>query len=300
MLQLTYTPALKTAVNNAVITKAATKRQQTEKEIRGFLVEGEKLAIKHECYVAKYVTKANLVQYQLLGEILAFTQDIFATNNVDKVVREMRKELTYVHKIKTQKNSTPLAIIVRYVTRTTRKNALIYSQVLSNAISANIKSADLPDYIKNNGGMNKICEKASKQLSAENAKKLYHLKTYYARKLLEERAENTPYAEFEIDKKRSSELHDVIHYGEYAYFVCQGAGHGKFKVIDAIAMDPDLENRLMERYFAFEQQALIGHCGAGNVESYLLGKFKEAIEKDNAIRSKGSSPLLDKFGYEIK
>ena len=295
MQQLTQTKALAIAVKSSLNSK-----QTKEAEIRAFLAKGESIVVKHEDYVAKYVTKANEDLYLLLADILAFAEDIFATNNADKIVKEMRTELTYRHKIKTQKNSTQLAIIVRFITRTSRKNALIYSQVLSNAISTNIKSTQLADYIKANGGINSIRDKANTALTTDNTKKLVHLKTYYARKLLEERASSSAYANFEIDKKRTSELHNAMRYSDLTYMVCKKDGLGKFTVIDAIAMNDELERKLLLQYYDFEAHALISHVGASNVESYLMEKFKEAIDADNAHRVKHGANLLDKFGYVIK
>lgn len=275
-------------------------KQLKEAEIRTFITQGECLAIKHENYVAQYVTKANEDLYLLLGEILSFAEGILATKNVGEIIKEMRSELTYTHKIKTQKNSSDLNIIVRFVTRTSRKNALIYSQVLGRALSLNIKSAELPQFIKANGGINKIREKAKNSLTSDQANKLASLQTYYANKLLEARAETSPYATFEIDKSRTSELHDITCHSEYVYMVCKKNGVGKFTVIDAVAMDKDLEARLLQRYFDYEQHSLKGYVGATNVESYLIAKFEEAIKADNEQRTKHGAPLLDKFACVVE
>ena len=188
---------------------------------------------------------------------------------------------------------------MRFVTRTSRKNALVYSQVLAKAISLNIKSANLAQYIKANGGINKIREKANSSITAAQANKLANLQNYYAHKLLEARAEASPYATFEIDKSRTSELHDIARHSDYVYMVCKKNGLGKFTVIDAVAMDKDLEAKILQRYFDYEQHALKGHVGGANVESYLLEKFEQAIQADNQIRAKHGAPLLDKFACVI-
>jgi hypothetical protein len=275
-------------------------KQLKEAEIRAFITQGECLAIKHENYVAQYVTKANEDLYLLLGEILSFAEGILVTKNARQIIKEMRSELTYTHNIKTQKNSTDLSIIVRFVTRTSRKNALIYSQVLAKAISLNIKSAELAQYIKANGGINKIRDKSNFTITADQANKLANLQTYYANKLLEARSETSPYATFEIDKARTSELHDIARHGEYVYMVCKKNGLGKYTVIDAVAMDKDLEARLLQRYFDYEQHALKGHVGGAGVEAYLLQKFDETIMADNEQRTKHGAPLLDKFACVIE
>jgi hypothetical protein len=295
MQQLTQTTALTQAVKTTLNAK-----QTKEAEIRAFMTQGECLAIKHENYVAQYVTKANEDLYLLLGEILSFAQGILATKNVGQIIKEMRKELRYTHKIKTQKNSTDLSIIVRFVTRTSRKNALIYSQVLAKAMSLNIKSAELAQYIKANVGINKIRENSNNSITADQATKLANLQTYYANKLLEARAKTSPYATFEIEKARTSELHDIARYSEYVYMVCKMDGLGKYTVIDAVAMDKDLEARILQRYFDYEQHALKGHVGSASVEAYLLQKFDETIMADNEQRTKHGAPLLDKFACVIK
>lgn len=294
MQQLAQNTTLVSATKSLISAK-----QSKEAEIRVFMTQGECLAIKHENYVAQYVTKANEDLYLLLGEILSFAEGVLANKNVGQIIKEMRSELTYTHKIKTQKNSTDLNIIVRFVTRTSRKNALIYSQVLAKALSLNIKSAELPQYIKANGGINKLREKSNNLLTSDQANKLSNLQTYYANKLLEARAVSSPYATFEIDKARTSELHDIAQYGDYVYMVCKKNGLGKFTVIDAVAMDKDLEARILQRYFDYEQHALKGHVGSTNVEAYLMTKFEETIEADNEQRAKHGAPLLDKFACVV-
>ena len=294
MKQLKQTPALTQAV------KASQNAKQTkESEIRAFLTQGECLAIKHENYVTHYVTRANGELYLLLAEIMELAECIFATKNVTQIVKEMRKELKYTHNIKTQRNSSELSIIVRFVTRTSRKNALIYSQVLAKAISLNVTSAELAEYIEDNGGINKIREKSSVSLTSDQSKKLASIHTYYANKLLEARAKESPYATFEIDKARTSELYDVSCHSQYVYMVCKKDGLGKFTAIDAIAMDQDLEKRILQRYFDYEEKKLESHVGSSNVQAYLVEKFELAINAENARRAKYGQPLLDKFAQII-
>jgi hypothetical protein len=172
--------------------------------------------------------------------------------------------------------------------------------VLAKAISLNIKSAELAQYIKANGGINKIRDKANSTITADQASKLANLQTYYANKLLEARAEASPYATFEIDKARTSELHDIARHGDYVYMVCKKNGLGKYTVIDAVAMDKDLEARILQRYFDYEQHALKGYVGGAGVEAYLLQKFDETIMADNEQRTKHGAPLLDKFACVVE
>jgi hypothetical protein len=87
----------------------------------------------------------------------------------------MRKSLKDNYSIKTQANTTTTALVVKYVTRASRKTAHVYGKVLDIAIADGITSDGLVEYIKSKGGIDKVrkavvsAETAREQAQAQKA-----------------------------------------------------------------------------------------------------------------------------------
>ena len=83
-------------------------------------------------------------------------EQLEACDMKERVVKEMRKHLRESHNIKTQANTKTTALVTKYVTRASRKTAHVYSRVLEVAIANGIGSADLVEFIKLKGGIDKV------------------------------------------------------------------------------------------------------------------------------------------------
>jgi hypothetical protein len=114
------------------------------------------LAERHADYVNEFVTRANDELYLILAELLALHERIESLPDKEKLIKQMRKKLREEYKIKTQANTKPSSLMVRYVTRSSRKTAHVYGRVLEVAVSEGITSATLVDYIKAKGGIDRV------------------------------------------------------------------------------------------------------------------------------------------------
>ena len=114
------------------------------------------LAERHTDYVNEFVKRANDELYAILAELLALYEQIELLNQKERFIKQMRKTLREEYKIKTQANSKTSSLVVRYVTRSSRKTAHVYGRVLDVAVSEGITSATLVDYIKAKGGIDRV------------------------------------------------------------------------------------------------------------------------------------------------
>lgn len=124
--------------------------------ILSLIAEADVVANQHEIYHEQFVTRANEALYILLGNMLKVCLDIEASGESVRVVREMRNKLLTDYGLKTQANSRTSAIVVRYIIRSGRKTAHVYGRVIEVAIANNITPEQLPDFIREKGGIEEI------------------------------------------------------------------------------------------------------------------------------------------------
>ncbi len=212
---------------------------------------GDQLAIDAENF-SKFEVQSeenkNSKLYQLLTDIHAFVEHVQAQPNVNDIIKAMRHKLSNSFDIKTQANSPALNVIVRYVTRTNRKNACVYARVLSVAQSNNISSADLTDYIRANNGIHNIRKSIEKKpVDPVNVKKQQSFWDY-AQSYLEAKVAK-PMATFKLGHEHNAYMCDTARGGKFSYFVCDYAD-GEYKVVDVLLMDKALEQQLLERVYS--------------------------------------------------
>jgi hypothetical protein len=114
------------------------------------------LADRHALYVDQFVTRANDELYAILAEVMALYEQVQASPDQAKLIKHIRQHLRDSHSIKTQANTKTTALVAKLVTRASRKTAHVYSRVLEVAIAAGVNSADLVNFIKLKGGIDKV------------------------------------------------------------------------------------------------------------------------------------------------
>lgn len=120
------------------------------------ITHADLLAQRHEDYVSEFVTRANTELYCILAELLELHEKLVASPKQDKLIKQMRQSLKEKYGLKTQANTKTTSLVVKYVTRASRKTAHVYGRVLDVAIANGISSTGLIDFIKTNGGIDKV------------------------------------------------------------------------------------------------------------------------------------------------
>lgn len=223
-----------------------TKKQLVAK-IADLLEQGTALSGKHDTYVETYVEKGNEQLGVLLSEVLAYAQEVLAMPNLEQVIKKMRRTLSREYGIKTQINSPNLNIIVRYVIRKNRKTAHVYARVLQTAIDAKVGPEALSEFIKSNGGVERIRQSTVniELIKAKEEKQQYlnDNAVAYARFYFEDRAKK-PLATFTIPKEYESHIFDKSRSGYFRYMICYCSGNN-YLPVDALPMYPALNEQLM-------------------------------------------------------
>ena len=169
------------------------------------ITHADLLAQRHEDYVNEFVTRANTELYSILAEIKLLHEKLAAHPKQEKLIKQMRNILKEKYGLKTQANTKTTTLLVKYVTRASRKTAHVYGRVLDIANNNGINSSGLVDFIKANGGINKIrvavdtaeVQKQKKQIEVQLQKELkqsLHLQTTIGQVQFTKSAPSIPHA----------------------------------------------------------------------------------------------------------
>jgi hypothetical protein len=131
------------------------------------ITHADLLAQRHASYVSEFVTRANSELYVILAEVLKLHEMLTASAKQEQLVKQIRRKLKDSFNIKTQAKTKTTALVVKYVTRASRKTTHVYGKVLDIAIADGITSDGLVDYIKGKGGIDKVRQAV---VSAETAR----------------------------------------------------------------------------------------------------------------------------------
>jgi hypothetical protein len=217
-------------------------KQSNKALVLSLIAEADVVANEHVNYHEQYVTTANNVLYVLLANMLQVCLDVQASSEAAKVVKEMRIKLKSEYGIKTQANSKTSAIVVRYIVRSNRKTAHVYGRVIEVAIANGITPEQLPEFIRERGGIEEI---RLSVVSTED-KKVNADKWESARSALS----TLLYQREPIGKvvMNTNTLLPVACDVEFSYLICnKNSKSGEINVLGALYPSADLEKRALEQ-----------------------------------------------------
>ena len=125
------------------------------------LAQVDTLSTRHDVYVEQFVTRANDELYAMLADMMRVREDIAASGCEEYLVKSLRKSLRERWDIKTQKNTSVTALVVRFITRGKRQLVHNYAGVIDRAAAAGITSDKLVDYIRQQGSIDAIRKKTA-------------------------------------------------------------------------------------------------------------------------------------------
>ena len=235
------------------------------------LCEGDVLAQNQADFYENYIVKANDVLYRLLSDLMRYSDQILGSDYKLEILSKMRSTLSTKHNIKVQKNTPDLTIIVKYVVRTNRKNAHVYARVLDMAYRQDVMADELEDFIRQNGGINRIRESNTNLDGVQKRKNKDESRVNLVRALLNIKVE-TPIAEFGIPGEWTSQVHDSHGVGSFLYPICAKVD-GIYKVVGIVPMDYEFEEQILKRVIVD-----IGCKGSySEIEKQQFAKAKEMI-----------------------
>lgn len=222
-------------------------KQSRKVMINQVLSEGDLLAQQQANFYENYIVKANDVLYRLLADLMRYSDQVLGSDSKLEILSQMRSTLSKKYQIKVQKNTPELTVIVKYVVRTNRKNAHVYARVLDMAYRQDVMADELEDFIRKNGGIDRIRESNTnlEAVSKKKAKGEQELK--FIKALLNEKSA-TPITEFSIPQEWSSKVHDSQGVSQFFYPICVRR-MGEFKVVGVVPMDLEFEKQILERVY---------------------------------------------------
>lgn len=137
---------------------ASTKQKAVLADV---LAQVDTLNTRHDLYVEQFVTRANDELYAMLADIMRVREDIAASGCEEYLVKSLRKSLRERWDIKTQKNTSVTALVVRYITRGNRQLVHNDAGVIDRATAAGVTSDKLVDYIRQQGSIDAIRKKTA-------------------------------------------------------------------------------------------------------------------------------------------
>ena len=207
-------------------------------------------------YVETYVVRGTKELYALLGAIYSYALQINESPLRDHILQRMRERLEEDHEIKTQINTPWITTVLRFILPTDRQTAYSYSKVLQVAHDENLTAQELPNYIKERGGIGKITATKEEEKSIKSIKEHKEAKAEMLRKILQANAKaaNTI---AQVDDKF------VIN------TVAEGKKSGMFEF--AVCVNPVGNERRVVRFFKVNQAT----------ETQLLNLISEASMPDD-------------------
>lgn len=128
------------------------------------------LSIKREGFEKNTLKRSNKELYEILSKIYEIYNEM--NNKKSKADVDLLKAGLKEMKIKFQRNSPLLTILIRYVFNSDRTRSYNYNRVISSALQEKISPKDLPEFIEEQGGIEECKKKFVKSSTAlENEEK---------------------------------------------------------------------------------------------------------------------------------
>jgi hypothetical protein len=270
-----------------------------EQAVKSALEKGGVLAKKYEEAESSKVDFKNSsrqVTYDLLVEILAYVEELDKRGDIGDVLTTMKTQLWKNWKIKTQENTSDLGVIVKYITRTKRKNAHMYARVLEEARKHKANSGNLLLYIEQRGGINKIVAN-SKAKSISNKKRLHNAYKRYANAVLAHKLRDGGLGKIPLTSSQEVHHYDTRDDAHFVYTF------GKIEKGELVLIDfvPWVNQTQEEEFFLYHTLSTIKVPGNSSelderLSAILHKKMAEMFDKYNAVRWKRNLPAINQFG----
>jgi len=195
------------------------------------------LIIEQEVWADTAFKTSNDMLYALLAKCYAKYEEMCVGDTNSLILRDQLNTYIKLHNIAVNKNSHTLIKIVKCVFGTNKRRVSAYSIVLRTALFNKVKSTELADFVRNNGGVEEI--RLAKNGNALSAKQ----KAEVAKSAVATAA----LAEF-TSEEIAQQL-DAANIGEQIVFVATQQADGKF-VVNAVSNSTTAVNAALAAYYS--------------------------------------------------
>jgi hypothetical protein len=220
-------------------------KSANELDVEIILSQGKNLTKMNDQYVETYVVRGTKELYALLGAIYSYALQINESPLRDHILQRMREILQDVHEIKTQANTPWLTTVLRFIIPTDRQTAYNYSKVLQVAQEENLAAAELPNYIKERGGIAKITSTKDDAAEKKAVKKHKEDKTLMLRKILLANAKGSETVLQVPEKYVLNTVEGDKKAGTFEYAICVKTADNERRVVRFVQVPEALEKQLL-------------------------------------------------------
>lgn len=243
-----------------------------------------------------FTNSSRQVTYDLLVEVLAYVEELDKRADLTDVLDSMRLQLWKNWKIKTQENTSDLGVIVKYITRTKRKNAHMYARVLEEARKHKANSGNLLIYIDQRGGINKIVAN-SKAKNISKKQRLHNAYKRYAQAVLVHKQHDGGLGKIPLTPKQANSHYNSRDNAHFVYTFGR-IERGELVVIDFV---PWVNQTQEEELFLYHTLSSIKVPGKSTMldermSDILHQKMAVMFDKYNATRWKNNLPPINQLG----
>lgn len=226
-------------------------RSANDIQVDMVLGQADRLAQLNDQYTQAFVVKGTKALYELLAAIYSYALQIDQSALRDHILQRMRQVLEEKHGQKTQANTPWITTVLRFILPKERQTAFNYSRVLQVAYEENLTPEELPDYIKEAGGIAKVTQTKEQKVEAEQQKKRRERSNKIARGLLLAEAKVS-----EIKVEVPGKLYvDLVPKEESESWIKLGLfgqdSEGNLTLVRMCRIGEKLESKLLEPFAAF-------------------------------------------------
>ena len=215
------------------------------------LGQAQNLTKMNDQYIDTYVVRGTKELYALLGAIYSYALQINESPLRDHILQRMREKLEADHEIKTQANTPWMTTVLRFIIPTDRQTAYNYSKVLQIAHDENLAATELPDYIKERGGISKITATKETAEAIKAVKKHKDDKTVMLRKILLANAKGSDTVVQVQEQFVLNTVEEGKKAGMFEFAICVNPAGQERRVVRFVKLPEAVENQLL---------ALVAEC----------------------------------------
>jgi len=220
-------------------------KSANEVQVDMILGQAQNLAKMNDQYVETYVVRGTKELYALLGAIYSYALQINESVLKDHILQRMRDRLESEHDVKTQANTPWLTTVLRFILPTDRQTAYTYSKVLQVAHDENLAAQELPNYIKERGGIAKITATKEDAEAAKAVKTHKEAKTQMLRKILLANAKAANTVVQVDDKFVLNTVEEGKKEGTFEFAVCVNPIGQERRVVRFIKLNEAMETQIL-------------------------------------------------------
>jgi len=220
-------------------------KSANEVQVDMILGQAQNLSKMNDQYVETYVVRGTKELYALLGAIYSYALQINESVLKDHILQRMRDRLESEHDVKTQANTPWLTTVLRFILPTDRQTAYTYSKVLQVAHDENLAAQELPNYIKERGGIAKITATKEDAEAAKAVKTHKEAKTQMLRKILLANAKAANTVVQVDDKFVLNTVEEGKKEGTFEFAVCVNPIGQERRVVRFIKLNEAMETQIL-------------------------------------------------------